>query len=81
VSVILLTPLIYFKPELFFNILCLIYFIQIKLLVLLYAISIKQTVFKANFLMAPGYNETMDVILHIGPGDAGVSVLSIMLPG
>jgi len=32
------------------------------------------------FLMAPGRVETVDVIAHIGPGDHGEPVLTLMLP-
>lgn len=32
------------------------------------------------FLMAPGRTETVDVIAHIGPGDQGEPVLTLMLP-
>ena len=36
--------------------------------------------FKVDFLMAPGRKETVEVIVHIGPGDEGEPVLTIMLP-
>ena len=36
--------------------------------------------FKVDFLMAPGRKETIEVIAHIGPGDHGEPVLTIMLP-
>ena len=32
------------------------------------------------FLMEPGRTETVDVIAHIGPGDHGEPVLTMMLP-
>jgi hypothetical protein len=32
------------------------------------------------FLMEPGRTETVDVIAHIGPGDHGEPVLTLMLP-
>jgi hypothetical protein len=32
------------------------------------------------FLMEPGRTETVDVIAHIGPGDQGEPVLTLMLP-
>uniref|UniRef100_I2Q6J4 Uncharacterized protein n=1 Tax=Desulfovibrio sp. U5L TaxID=596152 RepID=I2Q6J4_9BACT len=36
--------------------------------------------FKVAFLMTPGKIETVEVIAHIGPGDHGEPVLTIMLP-
>lgn len=36
--------------------------------------------FKVGFLMRPGQLETVKVILHIGPGDQGEAVLTLMLP-
>ncbi|WP_043640681.1 DUF6573 family protein [Desulfovibrio sp. TomC] len=36
--------------------------------------------FKVDFLMEPGRSETVDIIAHIGPGDAAEPVLTIMLP-
>ncbi|MEA4887791.1 MAG: DUF6573 family protein [Bacteroides graminisolvens] len=36
--------------------------------------------FKVAFLMAPSRTETVQVIAHIGPGDNGEPVLTIMLP-
>lgn len=36
--------------------------------------------FKVAFLMRPGHLETVQVILHIGPGDHGEAVLTLMLP-
>lgn len=36
--------------------------------------------FKVDFLMEPGRTETVQVIAHIGPGDDGKPVLTIMLP-
>uniref|UniRef100_I2Q6G9 DNA or RNA helicases of superfamily II n=1 Tax=Desulfovibrio sp. U5L TaxID=596152 RepID=I2Q6G9_9BACT len=36
--------------------------------------------FKISFLMTPGKIETVEVIAHIGPGDHGEPVLTIMLP-
>ena len=35
---------------------------------------------RVAFLMAPGKTETVDVIAHIGPGDQGEPVLTLMLP-
>ena len=35
---------------------------------------------RAAFLMKPGRTETVDVIAHIGPGDQGEPVLTLMLP-
>ncbi|WP_043638942.1 DUF6573 family protein [Desulfovibrio sp. TomC] len=35
---------------------------------------------RVAFLMAPGKTETVDVIVHIGPGDQGEPVLTLMLP-
>lgn len=37
--------------------------------------------FEVLFLMRPGSLEKVTVILHIGPGDQGEPVLTIMLPG
>ena len=37
--------------------------------------------FKVDFLMNPNRKETVEVIAHIGPGDAGEPVLTLMLPG
>ncbi|AGW13851.1 DUF6573 family protein [Megalodesulfovibrio gigas] len=37
--------------------------------------------FEVLFLMRPGEHETVHCILHIGPGDAGEPVVTIMLPG
>lgn len=39
-----------------------------------------RVVFKVGFLMHPGHLETVQVILHIGPGDQGEAVLTLMLP-
>jgi len=36
--------------------------------------------FKVAFLMRPGHLETVQVILHIGPGDHGEAVLTLILP-
>ena len=36
--------------------------------------------FKVDFLMNPRRKETVEVIAHIGPGDAGEPVLTLMLP-
>ena len=36
--------------------------------------------FKVDFLMNPNRKETVEVIAHIGPGDAGEPVLTLMLP-
>ena len=35
---------------------------------------------RVSFLMAPGKTETVEVIAHIGPGDQGEPVLTLMLP-
>ena len=35
---------------------------------------------RVAFLMAPAKTETVDVIVHIGPGDQGEPVLTLMLP-
>jgi len=43
-------------------------------------INTDRVTFKVDFLMAPGRKETVDVIVHIGPGDEGEPVLTIMLP-
>lgn len=37
--------------------------------------------FKIDFLMNPNRKETVAVIAHIGPGDNGEPVLTLMLPG
>lgn len=42
--------------------------------------GIDRAYFKISFLMAPGRTETVQVIAHIGPGDHGEPVLTIMLP-
>ena len=39
-----------------------------------------RVVFQVGFLMRPGQLETVKVILHIGPGDNGEPVLTLMLP-
>ena len=39
-----------------------------------------RVVFQVGFLMRPGRLETVKVILHIGPGDNGEPVLTLMLP-
>ena len=44
------------------------------------AVNTDRVSFKADFLMAPGRKETIDVVAHIGPGDHGEPVLTIMLP-
>ena len=36
--------------------------------------------FKVSFLMEPGRSETVDIIAHIGPGDHGEPVMTLMLP-
>jgi len=43
-------------------------------------INTDRVTFKVDFLMGPGRKETVDVIVHIGPGDEGEPVLTIMLP-
>ena len=35
---------------------------------------------RVAFLMSPGHSETVEVIAHIGPGDQGEPVLTLMLP-
>jgi len=37
--------------------------------------------FEVLFLMEPGRLEKVRVVLHVGPGDQGEPVLTIMLPG
>jgi len=37
--------------------------------------------FEVLFLMEPGKLEKVRVILHVGPGDQGEAVLTLMLPG
>ena len=37
--------------------------------------------FEVLFLMRPGVREKVTVILHVGPGDQGEPVLTLMLPG
>ncbi|GFK92803.1 hypothetical protein NNJEOMEG_00630 [Fundidesulfovibrio magnetotacticus] len=37
--------------------------------------------FEVLFLMRPGGREKVTVILHVGPGDQGEAVLTLMLPG
>ena len=44
------------------------------------AVNTDRVTFKVDFLMAPGRKETVDVVAHIGPGDHGEPVLTIMLP-
>ena len=44
------------------------------------AVNTDRVTFKVDFLMAPGRKETIEVIAHIGPGDHGEPVLTIMLP-
>ena len=44
------------------------------------AVNIDRVTFKVDFLMAPGRKETIEVVAHIGPGDQGEPVLTIMLP-
>jgi len=44
------------------------------------AVNTDRVTFKVDFLMAPGRKETVEVIAHIGPGDNGEPVLTIMLP-
>jgi len=44
-------------------------------------VNTDRVTFKVDFLMAPGRKETIEVIAHIGPGDRGEPVLTIMLPG
>lgn len=36
--------------------------------------------FKVSFLMEAGKSETLDALAHIGPGDEGEPVLTLMLP-
>lgn len=43
-------------------------------------INTDRVTFKVDFLMAPERKETVEVIVHIGPGDEGEPVLTIMLP-
>ena len=44
------------------------------------AVNADRVNFKVSFLMAPGRMETVEVVAHIGPGDNGEPVLTIMLP-
>jgi hypothetical protein len=44
------------------------------------AMNTDRVTFKVDFLMAPGRKETIEVVAHIGPGDHGEPVLTIMLP-
>ena len=44
------------------------------------AVNTDSVTFKVDFLMAPGRKETVEVVAHIGPGDHGEPVLTIMLP-
>ncbi|MGE4538974.1 MAG: DUF6573 family protein [Desulfovibrio sp.] len=44
------------------------------------AMNTDRVTFKVDFLMAPGRKETIEVVAHIGPGDYGEPVLTIMLP-
>jgi hypothetical protein len=44
------------------------------------AVNTDRFTFKVDFLMAPGRKETVEVIAHIGLGDHGEPVLTIMLP-
>ena len=44
------------------------------------AVHTDRAPFKVDFLMAPGRKETVEVVAHIGPGDHGEPVLTIMLP-
>jgi len=44
------------------------------------AMNSDRVTFKVDFLVAPGRKETIEVIAHIGPGDHGEPVLTIMLP-
>ena len=44
------------------------------------AVNTDRVTFKVDFLMAPGRKETTEVVAHIGPGDHGEPVLTIMLP-
>jgi len=37
--------------------------------------------FEVLFLMTPGKRERVRVVLHVGPGDQGEAVLTLMLPG
>ena len=37
--------------------------------------------FEVLFLMRPGVKELVKVIAHVGPGDEGEAVLTLMLPG
>lgn len=37
--------------------------------------------FEVLFLMRPGRLEKVTVVLHVGPGDQGEAVLTLMLPG
>ena len=44
------------------------------------AANTDRVTFKVDFLMAPGRKETVEVVAHIGPGDHGEPVLTIMRP-
>lgn len=44
------------------------------------AVNTDRVTFKVDFLMAPGRMETVEVVAHIGPGDHGEPVLTLMLP-
>jgi len=44
------------------------------------AMNTDRVTFKVDFLMEPGRKETVEVVAHIGPGDHGEPVLTIMLP-
>lgn len=44
------------------------------------AVNTDRVTFKVDFLMALGRKETIEVVAHIGPGDHGEPVLTIMLP-
>ncbi len=37
--------------------------------------------FEVLFLMRPEYREKVQVVAHVGPGDDGEAVLTLMLPG
>lgn len=43
-------------------------------------VNTDRVTFKVAFLMAPGRKETIEAIVHIGPGDNREPVLTIMLP-
>jgi len=43
-------------------------------------VNTDRVTFNVAFLMVPGRKETIEAIVHIGPGDNGEPVLTIMLP-